>query len=191
MRGGWALSEPLDQRMYRRGLADCEYFAATVRKVARVAATTELLRPLASRCAIENALHAPGHVTAPCDEGRQGNSTRVTAGLGGAERFRSFVARGLGIAPCLAICAPLQTVLGPDQQRFGFAELLRRHLFRSGVARRANGLAGVAHLLNGRAGARREREARDHDKCRHANVESHGDFSIDRSNRNPTPSRPG
>ena len=61
------MSEPLDQRVYCRGLADCEYFDTTIRKVARVAAATELLRPLASRCAIENALHAPGHVTAPCD----------------------------------------------------------------------------------------------------------------------------
>src|SRR5688572_18910032 len=177
--------------MYCRGLADCEYFDTTIRKVARVAPATELLRPLASRCAIENALHAPGHITAPCNESRQENSTRVAAGLGCAERFRGFVARSLGIAPRLAICAPFQAVLGPDQQRFGFAELLRRSLFRSGVARRANGLPGVAHLLNGRAGARREREAREHDDCRLANVESHGDFSIDRSNRNPTPSRLG
>src|SRR5688572_1429732 len=121
MRGGWALSEPLDQRMYRRGLADCEYFDTTIRKVARVAAATELLRPLASRCAIENALHAPGHVTAPCNEGRQGNSTRVAAGLGCAERFRGFVARRLRIAPRLAIRAPLQAVLSADQQRLGFA----------------------------------------------------------------------
>ncbi len=115
MRGGWALAEPLDQRLYRCGLADCEYFDATVGKIARVAATTELLRPLASRRAIENALHAPGHVTAPCDEGRQENSTRVAAGLGGAKRFRGFVARRLGVAPRLAIRAPFQAVLGPNQ----------------------------------------------------------------------------
>jgi hypothetical protein len=48
VRGRRALSEPLDQRLYRCGLADCEYFDAPVGKITRVAATTELLRPLAS-----------------------------------------------------------------------------------------------------------------------------------------------
>ncbi len=44
--GGRALSEPLDERMDRSGLADREHFDATVSEIARVAATTELLRTL-------------------------------------------------------------------------------------------------------------------------------------------------
>ena len=51
-------------------------------------------------------------------------------GWRGAERFRGLVARGDGIAPCFAVRAPLQAVLGAIQQRFGFAELLRRRLLR-------------------------------------------------------------
>jgi hypothetical protein len=49
-------------------LANSEHFDAAVGKIARVAATTELLRTLPRRGAIENALHAPGYETAPCDD---------------------------------------------------------------------------------------------------------------------------
>jgi hypothetical protein len=60
-----ALPEPLDQGAYGGGLADGEHLDSAIRKVARVAAATQLLRTLTRRRAIENALHAPGHVTAP------------------------------------------------------------------------------------------------------------------------------
>ena len=104
---GWTPAEPFDECMNRSGLADSDYFDAAIRKIARVTATTELLRALPRRGAIENALHAPGHVTAPRDDRRQGNSTRVAAGLGGTERFGSFVPCRDGIAPSFAISAPL------------------------------------------------------------------------------------
>jgi hypothetical protein len=62
------LSEPFDQSVNRSGLANSQHFDAAVRKVVRVAATAELLRTLPCRGAIENALHAPGYETAPCDD---------------------------------------------------------------------------------------------------------------------------
>jgi hypothetical protein len=67
--GGWrALSEPLDESMNGGGLTNGKHLDATVRKIVRVAATAKLLRTLPRRGAIENALHAPGYETAPCDE---------------------------------------------------------------------------------------------------------------------------
>ena len=46
----------------------------------------------------------------------------------------------------------------------------------TGVTRRPDGLAGIAHLLNGRASARRERERRDHENSPDASRVSHGGF---------------
>ena len=68
MRSRWALSEPFDERMDGNRITDREHFDATVRKIPRVAATTEILCTLPRRSTVENALHAPGHVTAPCND---------------------------------------------------------------------------------------------------------------------------
>jgi hypothetical protein len=176
MRSRWALSKPFDERMDRSRLTDCKHFDATVGKIPRVAATIELLCALTRRGAVENALHAPGHVTAPCNDRRQGRSTRVAAGLGRAERFCSFVAGRDGVAPSFAVSAPFQAVFRAIQQSFGFVQLLRSGFLGTGVARRADGLAGVAHLLNGRAGTRGERESRDHENSPDASDVSHGGF---------------
>ena len=176
MRGRWALSEPFDERVDRSRISDCEHFDSAVRKIPRVAPTTELLCALTGRGAVENALHAPGHVTAPCNDRRQGGSTRVAAGLGRAERFCSFVAGRDGAAPSFAVSAPFQAVFSAIQQSFGFIQLLRSCFLGTGVARRADGLAGVAHLLNGRAGARSEREGRGHENYPDASDVGHGGF---------------
>jgi len=66
--GRRALPEPFDECVDRSGLANSKHFDAAVRKIVRVAAATELVRTLSRRGAIENALHAPGYETAPCDD---------------------------------------------------------------------------------------------------------------------------
>jgi hypothetical protein len=76
----------------------------------------------------------------------------------------------------LAIVAPFQAVLGAVQQGLGFIQLLRSCALGTGVARGADGLAGVAHFLNGRADTRSERESRDYKNSPDASDVGHGGF---------------
>jgi hypothetical protein len=88
-----------------------------------------------------------------------GDLAGIASGSSRVEGFGGFVVRLDGVAPRIAISPALEVTFRAVQKRFGFLERLRRCSLRASLACRTDCLPGVAHFLNGRAGARRQRNA--------------------------------
>jgi hypothetical protein len=69
------------------------------------------------------------------------------------ESLNGFAARGERITACVTVFAALQARFGSFEECAGFDQLLSRDALGARIARSADRLSRIAHLLYGRAGA--------------------------------------